>query len=754
MGLFSRSKSPARGKDSPKSTGTSASPSASPRPTASPLPNLGGEGSAPASLPALNNPTGGDPALAARTAEASQRSRKPGGFATRPPTPKSAASRPMAKPLPPGNPPAVAPPLPPPSAHENILSVTMRVGADGTFGINLQRAKQPSSSGHTPITVLNVDAESPNAPVLRSGDELISVAGENIRGNYDALMAQVRKHKPSGAIRCEVVRPHLSALELGASAASAASASSASPAGGPSAAHRPVAVAAPQAEDEAPAVAASSSTVPAPAAPQALNPAILASNDLALKIMESSDPDDPWVQASVKAEARWRAAEAAAIVTAKRDAERLAEMNARMATAAELHSACARGDVATAKELLQQVEALPIPKREQRMIVDWKDAKGWSALMHAAKKGHANACKAMLDANADPNLTNNNTTSPLMVACMWGEDRVVKVLLDAQADDTHVATLPPFIGMTALSIAREKQHTGCVRLLERHAAKDDTALFSTRLDMRDDALPSSSQARASGGPMTERGPPGSATSHFRRVEGGPMSHRIRQPGDRPGGRAATVVTPASADVPERPPPALRIPSGKFAMSLRSLKAPLPSLPDSFGTSLKSVLSLKSSKSSASDAQKSSVSGASRNSGNGRDSEASRYSGGSAGDEDELDADELRSTMLESAVPSCDADFLRSVMLSTELRSCYTELIDGAQQSGIWAEEEEESGVPLEGWEARIDAHGRAYEHHPATGLDRWSNTNLLDQGGRAGVEYVPAPHTRAQQEVVELDMSA
>ena len=101
----------------------------------------------------------------------------------------------------------------------------MRVGADGTFGINLQRAKQPSSSGHTPITVLNVDAESPNAPVLRSGDELISVAGENIRGNYDALMAQLRKHKPSGAIRCEVVRPHLSALELGASAASGASAS-------------------------------------------------------------------------------------------------------------------------------------------------------------------------------------------------------------------------------------------------------------------------------------------------------------------------------------------------------------------------------------------------------------------------------------------------------------------------------------------------------------------------------------------------
>ena len=71
----------------------------------------------------------------------------------------------------------------------------------GSSAVSLLSPLPPAlqtSSGLMPITVLDVDADSPNASVLQCGDELISVAGESIRGDYDALMAQLKIHKATG----------------------------------------------------------------------------------------------------------------------------------------------------------------------------------------------------------------------------------------------------------------------------------------------------------------------------------------------------------------------------------------------------------------------------------------------------------------------------------------------------------------------------------------------------------------------------
>jgi len=61
-------------------------------------------------------------------------------------------------------------------------------------------------------------------------------------------------------------------------------------------------------------------------------------------------------------------------------------------------------------------------------------AKGSSALMGVAFKGHAPIARLLLDAGADPNRRNRGGQTALMMAALFGQQTIVDMLLAAGAD--------------------------------------------------------------------------------------------------------------------------------------------------------------------------------------------------------------------------------------------------------------------------------------------------------------------------------
>ncbi|MFF2650166.1 ankyrin repeat domain-containing protein [Streptomyces sp. NPDC058045] len=71
---------------------------------------------------------------------------------------------------------------------------------------------------------------------------------------------------------------------------------------------------------------------------------------------------------------------------------------------------------------------------EHGLPVDVTDAGGNSLLMLAAYHGHADTVEALLRLGADPDLRNARDQSPIAGALFKGEDEVVAVLWEANAD--------------------------------------------------------------------------------------------------------------------------------------------------------------------------------------------------------------------------------------------------------------------------------------------------------------------------------
>ena len=113
----------------------------------------------------------------------------------------------MAAPLPPA-----APSAPPPAAveslderaagtrlasalapGEHLTRVTLRTGASGSYGASLQRRQLPD--GGFVIEVLKIDDESPNRDVLSPGDEIVTVAGNVVRGNHQGVMQELAANR-------------------------------------------------------------------------------------------------------------------------------------------------------------------------------------------------------------------------------------------------------------------------------------------------------------------------------------------------------------------------------------------------------------------------------------------------------------------------------------------------------------------------------------------------------------------------------
>lgn len=111
----------------------------------------------------------------------------------------------------------------------------------------------------------------------------------------------------------------------------------------------------------------------------------------------------------------------------------------------ELTDACLEGDAVCARALLARGAdvdyADPDPEHEGRYT--------WTPLMHAARRGHADIVRLLLEAGADPDRRDRDSNTALTLAAGDGHWEAVAMLLDRGVD----ATVPDHCGETAFDYA-------------------------------------------------------------------------------------------------------------------------------------------------------------------------------------------------------------------------------------------------------------------------------------------------------------
>ncbi|KAL1512265.1 hypothetical protein AB1Y20_005527 [Prymnesium parvum] len=112
---------------------------------------------------------------------------------------------------------------------------------------------------------------------------------------------------------------------------------------------------------------------------------------------------------------------------------------------------------------------------DERCVIDASAADGSTALHIAAKQGHANVIRLLIEAGADALCVDSEQRSALHHVAKAGHGLCVKALLDAGADvegrDGE--------GKTPLQLAEANRHMGCLRMmrlgLERRSQSSDKA---------------------------------------------------------------------------------------------------------------------------------------------------------------------------------------------------------------------------------------------------------------------------------------
>ncbi|QKG22982.1 ankyrin repeat domain-containing protein [Actinomadura verrucosospora] len=106
----------------------------------------------------------------------------------------------------------------------------------------------------------------------------------------------------------------------------------------------------------------------------------------------------------------------------------------------------------------------------KQVDLDSRDKDGVSPLHYAARHGHADPVRLLLEAGANPNITENYGFTPLHEAAENGHAEVVRALLTAGADP-ECGLAKPFesypVNATPLDIARLRGHQTVVDLLDR-----------------------------------------------------------------------------------------------------------------------------------------------------------------------------------------------------------------------------------------------------------------------------------------------
>lgn len=100
------------------------------------------------------------------------------------------------------------------------------------------------------------------------------------------------------------------------------------------------------------------------------------------------------------------------------------------------------------------------------MSPDARDNYDATALMLAARGGHAPVVRALLDKGAEVNAKSDDGITALMAAAYMGQADIVEMLLAAGGDPGFRSDS----GLTALSLAREAKQEAVARLLERSGA--------------------------------------------------------------------------------------------------------------------------------------------------------------------------------------------------------------------------------------------------------------------------------------------
>ncbi|XP_028401651.1 ankyrin repeat domain-containing protein 39-like [Dendronephthya gigantea] len=102
---------------------------------------------------------------------------------------------------------------------------------------------------------------------------------------------------------------------------------------------------------------------------------------------------------------------------------------------------------------------------DRKCSADILDSAGYTALHYAARNGHLNVCKILLDYGANPNsLTRAGKASPLHRAAYSGHSNIVKTLIEHGGK----LDLADVDGQTALHKAAQKSHIEIIQHLLKH----------------------------------------------------------------------------------------------------------------------------------------------------------------------------------------------------------------------------------------------------------------------------------------------